>query len=213
VTTIYVTHDQTEAMTMGDRVAVMRRGLMQQVDVPQRLYEHPGNLFVAEFIGSPAMNLVEAELAGADGGLVASFGEHRLRVGKRALDARPSLAGYAGRRVLLGIRPEDFEDAALVERAPPESTLSAVADLREDMGSEVYAHFSLGVPPVRRPEIEEAKREDEAGTEPALGGAVFVGRLSRETRAREGRPVRLLVDTDQLYFFDPESGLAIERDA
>jgi multiple sugar transport system ATP-binding protein len=212
VTTIYVTHDQTEAMTMGDRVAVMRRGLMQQVDVPQRLYEHPANLFVAEFIGSPAMNLVEAELASADGGLVARFGEHMLHVGKRILDARPSLAGYAGRRVLLGIRPEDFEDASLVDRAPPENTLLAVTDIREDMGPEVYAHFSLGVAPVRRPDVEEAKREDEAGTRPALRGAVFVGRLSRETRALEGQAIRLVVDTDRLYFFDPESSLAIERE-
>jgi multiple sugar transport system ATP-binding protein len=213
VTTIYVTHDQTEAMTMGDRVAVMRKGVMQQVDVPQRLYEQPANLFVAEFIGSPAMNLVEAELARADGGLVARFGEHRLRVGKRILDRRPSLADYAGRQVLLGIRPEDFEDASLVNRAPPENTLFAVTDIREDMGPEVYAHFSLGVPPVRRPDVEEAKREDEAGTQPvAVRDAVFVGRLSRETRAREGQGIRLLVDTDQLYFFEPESGLAIERE-
>jgi multiple sugar transport system ATP-binding protein len=210
-TTIYVTHDQTEAMTMGDRVAVMRRGLMQQVDVPQRLYEQPANLFVAEFIGSPAMNLVEAQLAHEDGGLVARFGDHRLRVGDRTLGARPSLAGYAGRQVLLGIRPEDFEDASLVDRPQPESTLSAVTDIREDMGPEVYAHFSLGVPPVRRPEVEEAKSDDEDGTQPALRGSVFVGRLSRETRAREGQAIRLLVDTDRLYFFDPESGLAIER--
>ena len=210
-TTIYVTHDQTEAMTMGDRVAVMRRGLMQQVDVPQRLYEQPANLFVAEFIGSPAMNLVEAQLDREDGGLVARFGEHRLRVGERALGAHPSLAGYAGRQVLLGIRPEDFEDASLVDRPQPESTLSAVTDIREDMGPEVYAHFSLGVPPVRRPEVEEAKSDDEDGTQPALRGSVFVGRLSRETRAREGQAIRLLVDTDRLYFFDPESGLAIER--
>jgi multiple sugar transport system ATP-binding protein len=211
-TTIYVTHDQTEAMTMGDRVAVMRRGLMQQVDVPQRLYEHPTNLFVAEFIGSPAMNLVEAQLAREDGGLVARFGEHRLRVGEQALDARPSLAGYAGRQVLLGIRPEDFEDASLVDRPQPESTLAAVTDIREDMGPEVYAHFSLGVPPVRRPEVEEAKSEDEAGgTQPGLRGSVFVGRLSRETRTREGQAIRLLVDADRLYFFDPKSGLAIER--
>jgi multiple sugar transport system ATP-binding protein len=210
-TTIYVTHDQTEAMTMGDRVAVMRRGLMQQVDVPQRLYEHPANLFVAEFIGSPAMNLVEAQLAPEDGGLVARFGEHRLRVGERALGARPSLAGYEGRQVLLGIRPEDFEDASLVDRPEPQSTLSAVTDIREDMGPEVYAHFSLGVPPVRRPEVEEAKSEAEEGTQPALRGSVFVGRLSRETRTREGQAIRLLVDTDRLYFFDSESGLAIER--
>src|SRR5437660_12936355 len=119
VTTIYVTHDQTEAMTMGDRVAVMRKGLLQQAAGPQLLYERPANLFVAEFIGSPAMNLVEAALAPTDGGLVARFGEHALLVGKRVLEARPALAGYAGRRALLGIRPEDLEDATLAEQAPP----------------------------------------------------------------------------------------------
>ena len=210
VTTIYVTHDQTEAMTMGDRVAVMRRGLLQQVDVPQRLYEHPANLFVAEFIGSPAMNLVEAELAATDGGLVARFGEHALRIGRRVLDARPALAGYAGRRALLGIRPEDFEDATLVDRTPPDATLFATTEIREDMGPEVYAHFSLGVPPVRRPEVEEAKREDEAGEQLPPGSAAFVARLGRETGASEGRPIRLLVNTDRLYFFDRESGLSID---
>jgi multiple sugar transport system ATP-binding protein len=213
VTTIYVTHDQTEAMTMGDRVAVMRKGLMQQVDVPQRLYERPANLFVAEFIGSPAMNLVEADLARANGVLVARFAENSLRLGEETIGARPSLADYVDRRVVLGIRPEDFEDASLADGAEPESVLSAVIEIREDMGPEVYAHFSLGVPPVRRPDVEEAKREDEAGTQPALRGAAFVGRLSRETRAREGRPIKLLVDTRRLYFFDPDSGVAIERRA
>jgi multiple sugar transport system ATP-binding protein len=114
---------------------------------------------------------------------------------------------------LLGIRPEDFEDTSLVDRPPPESTLSVVTDIREDMGPEVYAHFSLGVPPVRRPDVEEATRENEAETRPAaLRDAAFVGRLSRETRTREGQAIQLVVDTDQLYFFDPESGLAIERE-
>jgi multiple sugar transport system ATP-binding protein len=213
VTTIYVTHDQTEAMTMGDRVAVMRKGLMQQVDVPQRLYEQPANLFVAEFIGSPAMNLVEADLTRANGALVARFGEHSLRLGEQTIASHPSLAGYVDRRVVLGIRPEDFEDASLADGAAPESVLSAVIEIREDMGPEVYAYFSLGVPPVRRPDVEEAKREDEAGTQPALRGAAFVGRLGRETRAREGRPIKLLLDTRRLYFFDPDSGVAIERRA
>jgi multiple sugar transport system ATP-binding protein len=213
VTTIYVTHDQTEAMTMGDRVAVMRKGLMQQVDVPQRLYEQPANLFVAEFIGSPAMNLVEADLARANGGLVARFGEHSLCLGEQTISDRPSLADYIDRRVVLGIRPEDVEDARLADGAAPESVLSAVIEIREDMGPEVYAYFSLGVPPVRRPDVEEAKREDEAGTQPALRGAAFVGRLGRETHAREGRPIKLLVDTRRLYFFDPDSGAAIERRA
>ena len=113
VTTIYVTHDQTEAMTMGDRVAVMRKGVLQQVARPQQLYERPTNLFVAEFIGSPAMNLVEADLVGESDGLVARFGEHSLRLGRRVLSERPALDRYVGRRVILGFRPEDLEDTAL----------------------------------------------------------------------------------------------------
>ena len=117
VTTIYVTHDQTEAMTMGDRVAVMRKGLLQQVARPQQLYEEPANLFVAEFIGSPAMNLVEAELVGEGDGLAARFGTHTLRVGQRALRTA-GIARYAGQRVILGFRPEDLEDAALTQGAP-----------------------------------------------------------------------------------------------
>src|SRR5438105_6107290 len=118
VTTIYVTHDQTEAMTLGDRVAVMRDGVLQQVDTPQRLYDHPANLFVGEFIGSPAMNLVQADLARADGSLVVKFGEHDLGIPEEVLRARPALRRFEGRRVILGIRPEHFEDAALVSAAP-----------------------------------------------------------------------------------------------
>ncbi|PWU25384.1 MAG: ABC transporter ATP-binding protein [Candidatus Rokuibacteriota bacterium] len=212
VTTIYVTHDQTEAMTMGDRVAVMRKGLLQQVDAPQALYDRPANLFVAEFIGSPAMNLVEAELAQLDGGLTARFGQHALRVGDIVLDSCPALARYAGRRVLLGIRPEDVEDALLLTQAPVERTLAATTDIREDMGAEVYAHLSLGVAPVRRPEVEEAIAEE--GADPGAGvtpGGAFVARLGRGTRAAEGEPIGLVVNTDRLYFFDPETGDAIER--
>jgi multiple sugar transport system ATP-binding protein len=211
VTTVYVTHDQTEAMTMGDRVAVMRKGALQQVAAPQELYEWPTNLFVAEFIGSPAMNLVDAELSAEDGRLVARFGEHTLRVGEGVLAARPGLAGYRGRRILVGIRPEDVDDASVVpDAAGAGRTLTAVTAIREDMGAEVTVHLSLGVPPVRRPEVEEAMAEQ--GADPGQGvlpGSAFVGRLSRETRAREGQSITLAVNTDRLYFFDPEDGLAV----
>jgi len=212
VTTVYVTHDQTEAMTMGDRVAVMRKGLLQQLDSPQALYERPANLFVAEFIGSPAMNLVEAEVTQSDGTLVAGFGTHGLRVGDAALAARPALEGFAGRRVVLGIRPEDVEDASLVPDVPALSTLAAVTDIREEMGAEVYVHLSLSVPPVRRPDVAEAIAEE--GAEPGASvtlAPAFVGRLSRETGAREGEPITLVVKTDRLYFFDPATGEAIGR--
>jgi multiple sugar transport system ATP-binding protein len=197
VTTIYVTHDQTEAMTMGDRVAVMRRGVLQQVDGPQRLYERPANLFVAEFIGSPAMNLVEADLERDGDRLVARFGEHRLRVPH----------GHPG-RVILGFRPEDLEDAALAGGAASGASLRVVPDIREDMGAEVYVHFGLGVPPVRRTEVAEAKEPDEPAQArvAARVASPFVARLGRGSRAREGEPIELAVDVDRLYIFDLESG-------
>jgi multiple sugar transport system ATP-binding protein len=140
-TTIYVTHDQVEAMTLGDRVAVMRDGYLQQVGTPKELYERPVNLFVAEFIGSPAMNLVGADLRRSDGGLVAEFGDQRLAVGDAVLAARPALVRFEGRRLILGIRPEDIEDASL---AGDGDRLGAVVDIREDMGSEVFVHFGVG---------------------------------------------------------------------
>jgi multiple sugar transport system ATP-binding protein len=197
VTTIYVTHDQTEAMTMGDRVAVMRKGMLQQVDGPQRLYERPANLFVAEFIGSPAMNLVEADLERDGDGLVARFGEHRLRVRR----GRPG-------RAILGFRPEDLEDAALAGRAAAGASLRVVPDIREDMGSEVYVHFGLGVPPVRRTEVAEAKEPEEPAQarEAARGASPFVARLGRATGAKEREPLELAVDVERLYVFDVETG-------
>jgi len=200
VTTIYVTHDQTDAMTMGDRVAVMRQGVLQQVDKPQRIYERPANLFVAEFIGSPAMNLVEAEVVASGDGLVASFGEHRLRLGERVA-AKPG-------RAIIGIRPEDFEDVALVSSVRPESTLAVVPDIREDMGAEVYVHFGLGVQPARHAEIAEAQTADDETIQQSKARArsPFVARLGRDTDAAEGRPLRLAVDVDRIYVFDAESG-------
>jgi multiple sugar transport system ATP-binding protein len=208
VTTIYVTHDQTEAMTMGDRVAVMRKGLLQQAAAPQVLYERPANLFVAEFIGSPAMNLVEAELGAAGDGLVARFGEHSLRLGRRVLAERPALAGYPGRRVILGFRPEDLEDSTLVPNAAGDASLQIVTDIREDMGSEVYVHFGLGIPAVHRTEVAEARapEEDAQARVAARSASPFVARLGRETRAREDAPLELVVDADRLYVFDLETG-------
>src|SRR5205823_1119862 len=137
VTTIYVTHDQVEAMTMGDRVAVMQAGHLQQVDTPQVLYEQPVNEFVAGFIGSPSINLVEAQLERSNGGLVASFGGHRLAVDDQLARNRSGLSQYTGRTVILGIRPEDFEDASLVPDTPPDRRMKATADLTEPLGAEV----------------------------------------------------------------------------
>ncbi|HWI05327.1 MAG TPA: sn-glycerol-3-phosphate ABC transporter ATP-binding protein UgpC, partial [Acidimicrobiales bacterium] len=142
VTTIYVTHDQIEAMTMGDRVAVIRKGMLQQVDNPQRLYERPRNIFVAGFIGSPAMNLLEASLGRANGSLVLQLGDVALPVPEEVLGSRPALTGYEGRKVVVGIRPEDMEDAALVADAPADRRLPAMVELREALGSDVVIHFT-----------------------------------------------------------------------
>ncbi|CAN5176498.1 ABC transporter ATP-binding protein [soil metagenome] len=208
VTTIYVTHDQVEAMTLGDRVAIMRDGLLQQVDAPQHLYDRPRNLFVAEFIGSPAMNLVGADLARSNGGLVARFGGSELTVGERVLLNRPALEQFEGRRLILGIRPEDLEDALLAGGALEGQRLSAVVDIREDMGSEVFAHFGVNAKAVRGEDVRAAVGE-EAAEVAEVKGNVWVARLDRDTQAREGGKVDLLVDTGRLHFFDPETGDAI----
>src|SRR5438552_1455680 len=199
VTTIYVTHDQVEAMTLGDRVAVMRDGLLQQFDRPSVLYERPDNLFVAEFIGSPAMNLVGADLKRSNGSLLAQFGDHRLRLDDSLRAQRPALERFEGKRLILGIRPEDMEDAALaVAGAPDDRRLKAVVDICEDMGSEILVHFGVGASPVRGADVAAAVGEEAmAATEEHAKekGSLFVARLDRGTRAREREQIELLVRT------------------
>ena len=215
VTTIYVTHDQVEAMTLGDRVAIMRDGVLQQVAKPQELYDRPRNLFVAEFIGSPATNLVGAELARSDGGVVATFGDSSLRVDERVLANRPALKRFEGKELILGIRPEDIEDAELAGGSPDGQRLSAVVDIREDMGSEVFVHFGIGGPPVRGEDVKAAVGEEAvevAEVKAEEKGNVWVARLDRDTKAQEQSGVELLVDTGRLHFFDPATGDAIYSD-
>ncbi|HEX5449049.1 MAG TPA: sn-glycerol-3-phosphate ABC transporter ATP-binding protein UgpC, partial [Gaiellaceae bacterium] len=142
VTTIYVTHDQIEAMTMGDRVAVMRKGELQQVDDPQTLYDRPLNLFVGGFIGSPAMNMLDATIK-SNGGLQATIGDQTISLGPETMQSRPALKGYDGKRVIIGIRPEDLEDAELESDAPADQRLRGRLELREALGSEIMAHFAI----------------------------------------------------------------------
>src|SRR5579864_1513729 len=211
VTTIYVTHDQSEAMTLGDRVCVLRGGLLQQVDRPQVLYDRPANLFVAGFIGSPAMNLVEAEVASKGDGLVVHFGPHELTVPGTVASARPALRRYAGRKVALGIRPEDLDDTSAAE----ESGLDVIVDIREDMGAEVYLHFAVDAPPIATPEVREVLGDEAlaaADEQTHHHGSPFVARVNRGTGAQEGGPVRLAVNTRLLHFFDLETGTAIYED-
>ena len=221
VTTVYVTHDQTEAMTMGDRCVVLRGGLLQQVDAPQVLYERPRNLFVAGFIGSPAMNLVMADVAKANGEVWVEFGGQRLRVPSEVLEGQPAVAGSDGRRVVLGIRPEDVEDASVLHESHADRRLRIACDIREEMGSEVFVHFRVPGEPVTSKEVAEASvleaPEDEATRRAAArargGGVPFVARLDRTTRAREREELDVEVDVRRLHFFDPETGLRLDEAA
>ena len=215
VTTIYVTHDQTEAMTMGDRVAVLRKGILQQVDTPQTLYEMPVNIFVAGFIGSPAMNLVEAELRQMDDGLVIDVGGVRLPIPAEVEAARPDLRNYVDRTIVLGVRPEDMEDAALVTDVPAERRISAIVELRESLGSDVLVHFTIeGRPPITDDvkELVDEVGEDilqQVEQQAQSGRAPMVARLSPRTTVRKGDPIELVVDTHRLHFFDLERGSGI----
>jgi multiple sugar transport system ATP-binding protein len=209
VTTIYVTHDQVEAMTMGDRVSVMNAGVLQQVDTPQVLYDSPVNEFVAGFIGSPAINLVEAELESANGSLVVEFGGHRLAVDEQAARNRSGLKDYVGRTVMLGIRPEDFEDASLEPDTAPDRRLKVKADLTEPLGSEVLVYFATEATKVVSSAVAADVGED---ADVSLGGEEegeptthLVARVSPRTRIAVGNEVELAVDTSRLYFFDRET--------
>jgi multiple sugar transport system ATP-binding protein len=215
VTTIYVTHDQTEAMTMGDRVAVIRKGILQQVDTPQFLYDHPYNLFVAGFIGSPAMNLVEAKLAREGGAGTVEFGGIRLGVPEQVFRARPALGGYEGKNVIIGLRPEDMEDAAFVSDAPQERRIRSGVNLVEALGADVLIHFSVQAPEVITEDVRELAHDVGAEALQAVeerakaGESTFLARLNPRTEARQGESVELVVDVSRLHFFDPETGLGI----
>jgi multiple sugar transport system ATP-binding protein len=224
VTTIYVTHDQVEAMTMGDRVAVLKKGELQQVDAPQFLYDHPRNLFVAGFIGSPAMNMVEAELARQDGGMFVNFGTTSLRVDEEVLSERPGIKAYEGKRVIAGIRPENMEDASIMPSIPEDRRMKVDIVLREALGAEVLVHFAVDAPPVLTEDTRElvgeqggpmahanvAVQELEKAVE--IGTSTFVARLDPRTEAAERRSLELAVDTARMHFFDPETGLGVYGD-
>jgi multiple sugar transport system ATP-binding protein len=213
VTTIYVTHDQVEAMTMGDRVAVMRKGELQQVDAPQRLYDHPVNLFVGGFIGSPAMNMVEATLERSNGSLSAQLGSQAIALDE-AVSNRPALKEYEGRTVVLGIRPEDLEDAALVPDAPADRRLRGKIELTEALGAEVMAHFEIDAKAAVTEDVRELAQDagGDLQLEHAEQGAThttIVGRFGARSRVHQGETAEIAVDTRTLHFFDPETGLGI----
>jgi multiple sugar transport system ATP-binding protein len=210
VTTVYVTHDQVEAMTMGDRVAVMRRGELQQVEAPEDLYDHPVNLFVGGFIGSPSMNMFRARLERSDDELVARLGSQSLTLGPESLSGRDAVAAYENRDVIVGIRPEDIQDAAFAGDAPPGRRLRGRVELREALGAEVLVHLAIDA----RPAVTDEMRElaSDVGVEaPAAEQteAIAVARFARRSRVRVGQIVEAVVDTSGLHFFDPETRLGI----
>ncbi|MEU8803426.1 sn-glycerol-3-phosphate ABC transporter ATP-binding protein UgpC [Spirillospora sp. NPDC048819] len=212
VTTVYVTHDQVEAMTLGSRVCVLRDGRLQQVDTPQRLFDNPVNLFVAGFIGSPAMNFVTADLTTGDGGAQVAFAGYTLPVPAAVLSDRPGLQNYLGRQIVLGIRPSDFEDAA---HAKPEWAPMAVrSSVTEELGSEINVIFTIDAPPVEHKDTadlaSDAAEGEEDMTIPLVDNkALWTARVNSRSHVRPGQHVDLAVDTRRLHFFDPSSGLAI----
>ena len=219
VTTVYVTHDQVEAMTMGDRVAVIRKGVLQQVDTPQFLYDHPQNLFVAGFIGSPAMNMVQATLSVANGSASVEFGGFRLSVPEEVVAAHPGVKRFDGKPIVLGLRPEDIEDASLVPDAPPDRRIRSVVDIREALGADVVVHFNVQAPVVITEDVKELAHDVgqealEAVQQMAQEGqSEFLARLSPRTKAAKGEPIELVVDVSRLNFFDPDTGLGVYEDA
>jgi multiple sugar transport system ATP-binding protein len=203
VTTVYVTHDQIEAMTMGDRVAVLKDGYLQQVDSPQNLYDHPDNVFVAAFIGSPSMNLYEASLRIEGDNATVGIGSQAVTLGPEVLGERPALRGYADKPVILGIRPEDFEDVAMVPETPADRRITAKVTLIEALGSELMVHFGVDAAKINSGDpdaIEEASID---------GTSTAVGRFSPRSRVRMGDTVEIAVSTERFHFFDPETRLAI----
>ncbi len=212
-TTVYVTHDQVEAMTMGDRVAVMRKGELQQVAAPQELYDRPVNLFVGGFIGSPAMNMLEGSLERRDGALVAKLGSHELSLGDHVVSAHPALQNYDGRTVIVGIRPEDLDDAEHAADRPSDECLRGEVQLREALGAEIMVHFGVDARQALTDDVRELAKDvgDEAAAEQAAasGETTLVGRFDPRSRVREGDNVSVAVDTRNLHFFDPETGAGI----
>ena len=203
-TTVYVTHDQVEAMTLGDRVAVLRDGVLQQVDTPQILYTQPANLFVAAFMGAPPMNLVEATIAGG----MLKFGGFEIPA------ANGALAGYDQETVIVGIRPADMEDADVRHEEGP--TIAVRADVTEELGSEVNILFRVDAPPVATDVIMAAT--DEEGEELLLlandtSGTMFCARVDARTNVQPGGGVRLTLDPSRFHYFDPATGLAVARNA
>ena len=213
VTTVYVTHDQVEAMTMGDRVAVMRKGELLQVGSPPELFSNPRNLFVAGFIGSPSMNFAMSSVEKSNGGYAIKLGDQSLKIDQKVLEKRPALERYAGKEIILGIRPQDFEDASLAE-SPEGSRVKVKMDLVERIGTETLVHFQVDAPIALTEDMKElaadvGSEEQQLERKAKEGKNEFVGTLNPKTQVSEGDDVELAIDSTQLHFFDPEDSAGI----
>ena len=205
VTTIYVTHDQVEAMTMGDRVALMRDGILQQVDTPTNIYDHPANTFVASFIGSPAMNLYRARIEGTPEDCRLILGKAQLAVPASIFSDRPALAVKIGGDIIVGIRPEDMEDAELAPGHPLDQRLTAPVVITESLGSDQMVHFSIDAQVAK---VADQDTLDEIVVTEGVT-STCIGRFGARSRARPGQSVTVAVACDRLHFFDASSGVAI----
>ncbi len=204
VTTLYVTHDQVEAMTMGDRVAVLNKGYLMQVDSPQDLYDSPENVFVAGFIGSPSMNLMQGELSGTAESPVVKLGS--VSIGIPSVEGT-GIADYIGKSLVVGLRPEDMEDASTMDDAPAEHTFVTTARLVESLGSEIILHFGLDAEPYIV--VDAIDEEVEAVFAIAEDDATFVARVNPRSQVRNGSEISLVIDASRFHFFDLASGEAI----
>ena len=214
VTTIYVTHDQVEAMTLGHRVAVMRKGELQQVALAQAIYDHPANLFVAGFIGSPSMNFVQGEIERSDRALSVVFGKERIALDEKERASHSQLEGHVGKRVVVGVRPEHLADAALVSGGRADRRLRGFVRLKEALGSEIIVHFQIEAAPAVSPELTELEEVRESALLEQLDQrhvrrTAFVGRFGVDTQVVEDASAEIAVAPGALRFFSPETGQAL----
>jgi multiple sugar transport system ATP-binding protein len=214
VTTVYVTHDQVEAMTMGDRVCVIKKGELQQVGTPTELFEKPLNLFVAGFIGSPSMNFASTQLEESGGGYRLKLGDQTIQLRDEVLSERPAIRNYVGKEIILGIRPQDFEDAQIVSDAPEGSRIKAKMELVEKIGTETLVHFTVNAPVAITEDMRELAAD--AGTDARTleerskeGHNEFVATIDPRSNVREDAEAELVIDTNRLHFFDPETSIGI----
>jgi len=204
-TTLYVTHDQVEAMTMGDRVAVIRKGVLQQIDTPREIYLYPKNIFVAGFIGSPAMNFVYADIKTSTKGMTLIFGNDKVL----AKEAPEALKEYEGKEIVLGIRPEAFEDSVYANKKEFTEEINIDVSLLEQLGSDTYIHFFKDIKPVQTEAIEEILA-DEGENISLLGTQTkFIARINPNATIEEGQNINLAIDPTKLHYFDPETGMGI----